>query len=172
MNLAYYKHMHKAYLLIGSNRGEKKILIEKAQHRLGLLSVRPLLSSSFYESEPWGFESEEWFLNKAVLIETEMSPESLLLNILNIEKDLGRVRNFQKEGYESREIDIDILLYDNKVIESELLTIPHPRMHLRKFVLEPLMEINPNIVHPVLCKSIKELYIVCPDKSAVIKSQL
>ncbi|EKD31195.1 MAG: 2-amino-4-hydroxy-6-hydroxymethyldihydropteridin epyrophosphokinase [uncultured bacterium] len=159
--------MHKVYLLIGSNRGEKKILIEKAQERLGLLSVNPVLSSSFYESEPWGFESDEWFLNKAILIETELSPESLLRQILNIETDLGRVRGAQKEGYESREIDIDILLYDNMVIESEILTIPHPRMHLRKFVLEPLMEINPDIIHPVLLISVKDLYLNCPDKSAV-----
>ncbi|HBY02613.1 MAG TPA: 2-amino-4-hydroxy-6-hydroxymethyldihydropteridine diphosphokinase [Rikenellaceae bacterium] len=159
--------MHKVYLLIGSNRGEKKILIEKAQERLGLLSVNPVLSSSFYESEPWGFESDEWFLNKAILIETELYPESLLRQILNIETDLGRVRGAQKEGYESREIDIDILLYDNMVIESEILTIPHPRMHLRKFVLEPLMEINPDIIHPVLLISVKDLYLNCPDKSAV-----
>lgn len=164
--------MHKAYLLIGSNRGEKKILIEKAQQRLGLLSLKPLLSSSFFESEPWGFESDEWFVNKAVLIETEMSPESLLHQILNLEKDLGRVRGAQKEGYESREIDIDILLYDNLVIDSEFLTIPHPRMHLRKFVLEPLMEIDPEIIHPVLFKSVKELYLNCPDKSVVIKGEL
>ena len=159
--------MHKVYLLIGSNRGEKKILIEKAQERLGMLSVKPVLSSSFYESEPWGFESDEWFLNKAVLLETEQSPESLLRHILNIEKDLGRIRGAQKEGYESREIDIDILFYDNLVIDSEFLTIPHPRMHLRKFVLEPLMEINPEIIHPVLFKSVRDLYLNCPDNSAV-----
>lgn len=159
--------MHKVYLLIGSNRGEKKILIEKAQERLGMLSVKPVLFSSFYESEPWGFESDEWFLNKAVLLETEQSPESLLRQILNIEKDLGRIRGAQKEEYESREIDIDILLYDNLVIDSEFLTIPHPRMHLRKFVLEPLMEINPEIIHPVLFKSVRDLYLNCPDNSAV-----
>lgn len=164
--------MHKVYLLIGSNRGEKKTLIEKAQQRLDMLSVKSVLSSCYYESEPWGFESDEWFFNKAVLIETELSPESLLHEILDMEKDLGRIRGTQKVGYESREIDIDILLYDNLIIESKYLTIPHPRMHLRRFVLEPLMEINPDIIHPVLFKSVRDLYLNCPDKSVVIKSEL
>jgi 2-amino-4-hydroxy-6-hydroxymethyldihydropteridine diphosphokinase len=107
----------------------------------------------------------------AVLIETNLSPEELIYQILNIEKELGRVRGSIKEGYESREIDIDILLYDNLVIDSDFLTIPHPRMHLRKFVLEPLMEIASNIEHPVFCKTIKELCKICPDKSIVKKKE-
>ena len=106
------------------------------------------------------------------MIETDLSPEVLLSQILNIEKELGRVRGVLKEGYESREIDIDILLYDNLVNDSEILSIPHPRMHLRKFVLEPLMEIAPNIVHPLFGKTIKELNKICPDKSIVKMKEL
>jgi 2-amino-4-hydroxy-6-hydroxymethyldihydropteridine diphosphokinase len=147
--------MHKAYLLLGSNRGNKALLLEKAVERLNSISLKPVISSSLFESEPWGFNAKEWFLNKAVLIETDYSPEVLLSQILNIEKELGRVRGVLKEGYESREIDIDILLYDNLVLDSEILSIPHPRMHLRKFVLEPLMEIAPKIVHPFFGKTIK-----------------
>ena len=163
--------MHKAYLLLGSNRGNKALLLEKAVERLNSISLKPVISSSLFESEPWGFNAKEWFLNKAVLIETDLSPEVLLSQILNIEKELGRVRGILKEGYESREIDIDILLYDNLVIDSDFLTIPHPRMHLRKFVLEPLMEIASNIEHPVFCKTINELCKICPDKSIVKKKE-
>lgn len=159
--------MHKVYLLLGSNRGNKALLLEKAVERLNSISLNPVISSSLFESEPWGFNANEWFLNKAVLIETDLSPEVLLSQILNIEKELGRVRGVLKEGYESRKIDIDILLYDNQVLDSEILSIPHPRMHLRKFVLEPLMEIAPDIVHPLFGKTITELYKICPDKSIV-----
>lgn len=171
MNWDYYK-MHNVYLLLGSNRGNKTLLLEKAVERLNSISLMPVISSSLFESEPWGFNANEWFLNKAVLIETDLSPEVLLSQILNIEKELGRVRGNMKDGYESREIDIDILLYDNLVHESEILSIPHPRMHLRKFVLEPLMEIAPNIVHPLFGKTIKELYKICPDKSVVKMKKL
>ncbi len=164
--------MHKVYLLLGSNRGNKALLLEKAVERLNSISLKPVISSSLFESEPWGFNAEEWFLNKAVLIETDLSPEVLLSQILNIEKELGRIRGVLKEGYESREIDIDILLYDNLVHDSEILSIPHPRMHLRKFVLEPLMEIAPNIVHPLFGKTIKELNKICPDKSIVKMKEL
>lgn len=170
MNWDYYK-MHNVYLLLGSNRGNKALLLEKAVERLNSISLKPVISSSLFESEPWGFNAKEWFLNMAVLIETDLSPEVLLSQILNIEKELGRVRGVLKEGYESREIDIDILLYDNLVLDSEILSIPHPRMHLRKFVLEPLMEIAPNIVHPLFDKTIKELYKICPDKSIVKKKE-
>lgn len=156
---------------MGSNRGNKALLLEKAVERLNSISLKPVISSSLFESEPWGFNAVEWFLNMAVLIETNLSPEELIYQILNIEKELGRVRGSIKEGYESREIDIDILLYDNLVIDSDFLTIPHPRMHLRKFVLEPLMEIASNIEHPVFCKTIKELCKICPDKSIVKKKE-
>ena len=170
MNWDYYK-MHNVYLLLGSNRGNKNSLLEKAVERLDSISLKPVISSSLFESEPWGFNAEEWFLNMAVLIETNLSPEELIYQILNIEKELGRVRGSIKEGYESREIDIDILLYDNLVIDSDFLTIPHPRMHLRKFVLEPLMEIASNIEHPVFCKTINELCKICPEKSIVKKKE-
>jgi 2-amino-4-hydroxy-6-hydroxymethyldihydropteridine diphosphokinase len=163
--------MHKVYLLLGSNRGNKALLLEKAAERLRAVSLKPVVCSSLFESEPWGFNAEEWFLNEAALIETDLSPEVLLERILDIERGLGRVRGVVKGGYESREIDIDILLYDNLVIDSERLTIPHPRMHLRKFVLEPLMEIAPDIVHPVFRKTINELYKSCPDKSLVKKNE-
>ncbi len=162
--------MNKVYLLLGSNRGDKAFLLAKTVEKLNLISFKPAISSSLYESEPWGFKAEEWFLNQAVLVETDVSPKDMLALILNIEKELGRIRDASIEGYESREIDIDILLFNNKIIDTDSLTIPHPRMHLRKFVLEPLMEIAPNFIHPLFKKTITELYNECLDNSIVKKS--
>jgi len=166
--------MSVAYLLLGSNQGDKIAILQKAGERLQQLSIAPIVVSSLYESEPWGFEAEEWFLNQAVKIETDLKPHDLLRSILEIERSLGRVRqngDGRIAGYSSRTIDIDILLYENLVSEAVDLQLPHPRMHLRRFVLMPLSEVAPGLIHPVLNVSIKKLLEECKDKSKIKKSR-
>jgi len=166
--------MSVAYLLLGSNQGDKIAILQKAGERLQQLSIAPIVVSSLYESEPWGFEAEEWFLNQAVKIETDLKPHDLLRSILEIERSLGRVRqngDGRIAGYSSRTIDIDILLYENLVSETVGLQLPHPRMHLRRFVLMPLSEVAPGLIHPVLNVSIKKLLEECKDKSKIKKSR-
>ncbi len=114
------------------------------------------LLSSLYETEPWGFTSENKFLNAAILIETDCEPETCLDMAKAIEREMGRTYK-QTEGYEDRPIDIDILLYDDKVMDTEKLTLPHPHMQERDFVLRPLAEIAPDMVHPVFGKTMQEL---------------
>jgi len=164
--------MSVAYLLLGSNQGDKIAILQKAGERLQQLSIAPIVVSSLYESEPWGFEAEEWFLNQAVKIETDLKPHDLLRSILEIERSLGRVRqngDGRIAGYSSRTIDIDILLYENLVSETVDLQLPHPRMHLRRFVLMPLSEVAPGLIHPALNVSIKKLLEECKDKSKIKK---
>ncbi len=115
-----------------------------------------LALSGFYETEPWGFSSENTFLNAALRLETTLKPEDLLQVTEQIEKDMGRKEKSHGE-YHDRIVDIDILLYDDLVIDTPRLVIPHPRMHERRFVLEPLLEIAPEAVHPVMKKSIVDL---------------
>ena len=113
--------------------------------------------STFITTAPWGFNSENSFLTWAVAFETELTPLQLLDTTERIERELGRTAKTTNGSYHDRIIDIDILLFENKVIESPRLTIPHPLMHLREFVLEPLAEIAPNAIHPTKGKSIKQL---------------
>lgn len=124
-------------------------------------------TSSLYETEPWGFESENSFLNQVVLVDTFLSPSELLKTLLGIEKEAGRVRTSQK--YTSRILDIDILFYSDWVIQDENLKIPHPMLHLRRFTLEPLMEVAPEMIHPVFKKSVVTLYAECEDHHFVKK---
>lgn len=114
--------------------------------------------SSLYETEPWGFSSPNKFLNAAICIETEHSPEKCLAMAKAIEREMGRMKH-EGAGYEDRPIDIDILFYDDLVMNSETLTIPHPLIQNRDFVLRPLAEIAPDLTHPVFGKSIEELLI-------------
>lgn len=162
--------MSVVYLLLGSNEGDKVTILQKAVKSLELLSDKPLTISSLYESEPWGFNTNEWFINQAVKMETSFEPHELLKSILDIEKNLGRVRSAVDRsvmGYCSRTIDIDIIFYDNLIINKPELTIPHPKMHLRKFVLMPLSEIAPKIIHPLLNKSIETIIEECNDNLIV-----
>jgi 2-amino-4-hydroxy-6-hydroxymethyldihydropteridine diphosphokinase len=118
-------------------------------------------ASLLYETAPWGFIHETPFLNQALLIETGLSPGELMEGILEIERSMWRVR--EGDQWRERSIDIDILFYDNDVVNTEGLHIPHPRMHLRRFVLGPLADIARDLVHPVLNKSIGELLDECVD---------
>jgi 2-amino-4-hydroxy-6-hydroxymethyldihydropteridine diphosphokinase len=125
---------------------------------------RVVATSSFYETEPVEFTQQPWFLNCAIALETNKTPEQLMAAILRIEEEMGR-RRVQKKG--PRAIDIDILLFDNTIVDSKELTIPHPAMHQRRFVLEPLAEIAPELLHPVLKKTIGELLDSLPPGQVV-----
>jgi 2-amino-4-hydroxy-6-hydroxymethyldihydropteridine diphosphokinase len=152
-----------AYLSLGSNVGDRETQLRDAQTRLAAAG-RVVAVSSLYETEPVEFTEQPWFLNCAVALETSKTPQQLMAAILRIEEEMGR-RRVQKKG--PRSIDIDILLFDNVIVDSKELTIPHPAMHQRRFVLEPLVEIAPNILHPVLKKTIRELNDALPAGQTV-----
>jgi 2-amino-4-hydroxy-6-hydroxymethyldihydropteridine diphosphokinase len=140
---------------LGSNLGNRRAFLVRAAARLAEYGGDVLILSSFYETAPWGYDSEKHFLNAALLLETPFSPEELLDVIHQIEDELGRQR--LNASYTDRTIDIDILLYDHIVLNTPTLTIPHPLMHLRQFTLEPLVEIAPDYVHPVLQQTLRQL---------------
>lgn len=159
--------MKKVFLGIGTNLGDReanlKVAVGKIEENIGLI----INSSSVFESEPWGFTTENQFLNMVAEVETKLTPAGVLLSILMIESQLGRIRSDTR--YSSRVIDIDILLYDDLIIKKKNLKIPHPLMPERKFVLIPLCEIAPNLIHPVLKKSFDTLLGLCEDKSKVTR---
>lgn len=157
------------YLLLGSNLGQKLQNLHFAEEKICLEIGSVLKKSSIYQSPPWGFQHDEDFLNQVLLIETQNSPERLLNTILNIEKKLGRTRSSEKHVYLPRLLDIDILFYDRLIIENQKLIIPHPRLHLRRFTLEPLHEIAPDLIHPVFNKTVRELLTVCADENEITK---
>jgi 2-amino-4-hydroxy-6-hydroxymethyldihydropteridine diphosphokinase len=143
----------RVYLSLGSNVGDRKAHLRDALARLGAVG-RVITVSSFYETEPVEFSRQPWFLNCAVALETSQPPRQLLTAILAIEREMGR-RRVQKKG--PRSIDIDILICGDMIFDSKQFTIPHPAMHQRRFVLEPLAEIAPEVLHPVFNKTIREL---------------
>ena len=145
------------YLGLGTNRGNKKENLTRAIEELSLALGKCIMQSSFMETEPWGYESENKFLNCVVAFETYKSPIELLETTEKIERKLGRTTKSAGGIYHDRVIDIDILLYGNETVENDRLTIPHPLMHKRDFVLVPLNEIAPDIIHPVIGKSITML---------------
>jgi 2-amino-4-hydroxy-6-hydroxymethyldihydropteridine diphosphokinase len=155
------------YLSLGSNVGDREAQLRDAQARLGAIG-RVVAVSSFYETEPVEFTQQPWFLNCALALETSSTPKELMAAILRIEEDMDR-RRVQKKG--PRTIDIDILLFNDLLVDSQDLTIPHPAMHQRRFVLEPLAEIAPTVLHPVLKKTIRELRDALPEGQAVKRVQ-
>jgi len=155
-----------AFLGIGTNLGDREVNLQEVLVRIEESIGEILAVSSVYETEPWGFESKDWFLNMILYIRTDLKPSGLLGRLLIIEALMGRVRD--EKDYKSRIIDIDILLYENETISEPGLTIPHPRLHKRRFVLVPLCEINPDGIHPVLKKSFASLLNECQDKSKVV----
>ena len=157
----------KAYLLTGSNLGDRAARLQEAADRIGSLAGDILKRSPVYETPPWGFDHPIAFLNQALEVKTDHSPAELLTILLGIERSLGRTRN--KGTYEARTIDIDILLYDDIILNTKDLVIPHPRMHLRRFTLKPLADIAPGIIHPVLGKNVAELLRDCRDKDTIRK---
>lgn len=155
---------HVVYLALGSNMGNRAANLKEA-----IASLAPQMEvkarSAVYETNPWGFKEQEKFLNQVVRVETYLKPEQLIKHLKRLEVALGRKESFQNGP---RLIDIDILFYDDLVLYSPALTIPHPHLHERAFVLVPLMDIASDLVHPVKKKSIRELALFA-DVSGVRK---
>lgn len=148
---------HTVYLSLGSNLGDRAANLRQAVALLPpQMTVRA--KSNIYETPPWGYTEQEAFLNQAVRAETYLEPEPLLKHIKRLEAALGRTETFR---YGPRLIDIDILFYDNLILSTPLLTIPHPHLHERGFVLVPLMDIAPDHVHPLSGKSVREMLAAC-----------
>ena len=156
-----------AYLSLGSNVGDRKSYLRDAITRLQTTG-RIVSASSFYETEPVEFTEQAWFLNCVLALETTETPQQLMAAVLHIEQEMGRQR-LQKKG--PRTIDIDILLFGELIRDSPALTLPHPAMHQRRFVLQPLAEIAPEMHHPVLRKTIRELLDALPAGQVVRKHQ-
>ena len=145
-----------AYLALGTNIGNKRRNMITAAALLAERVGDVLALSGFYETEPWGFQSENTFLNAALQLDTSLSPLELLKATQEIEIEMGRTQK-SNGAYHDRIIDIDILLYDNLVLQTPELTLPHPLMHERLFVMEPLAEIAPNVIHLVFKKPVISL---------------
>ena len=156
--------MNRVYIQLGSNLGDREGYLKQSQvmliDEIGLI----IKKSRIYESSPWGVENQGSFLNQVLLLETDVKPFDLLDRILNIEKEMGRVR-IEKWG--ERIIDIDILFYNDEIIETNNLCIPHPYISKRRFVLSPLEEIAKNYIHPILQKTINKLLLECLDEEKV-----
>jgi 2-amino-4-hydroxy-6-hydroxymethyldihydropteridine diphosphokinase len=156
--------MTTAFLGLGSNLGDRAAALDEALARLDQRGVRTVRRSSRYLTEPVGGPPQPWFLNMVIEVETSMVAEDLLSTCLAIENAMGRIRT---EPWGPRTVDIDILLYDCVVHDTPGLTLPHPRLHERRFVLEPLAEIAPTVTHPRLLATARELCDRCPDASRV-----
>lgn len=157
---------HEVYISLGSNLGNRKSYLQSATNLINQRIGKVEKISSIYQTPAWGFEGE-FFYNSCLIIKTSLLPNEVLDKLLEIEKVLGRVRNTKSKGYQSRCIDLDILLYDNLVIDTPILQIPHPQMQHRRFVLMPLAEISPEKVHPSLQKTIAELLKTTQDTSKI-----
>jgi 2-amino-4-hydroxy-6-hydroxymethyldihydropteridine diphosphokinase len=153
---------HIVYLALGANLGDRLANLKQA-----IASLTPQMEvkakSSVYETPPWGYEDQPKFLNQVVKVKTYLEPEALLKHLKRLEVALGRKESFQNGP---RLIDIDILFFDDTVVNTSSLVIPHPRLHERAFVLLPLMDIAPDLVHPVNKKSVSEMVVEC-DVSAI-----
>ncbi|GAB3841477.1 2-amino-4-hydroxy-6-hydroxymethyldihydropteridine diphosphokinase [Hymenobacter jeollabukensis] len=157
-------HAHTAYLLLGSNLGDRVVTLHRALLGLAEKGGRLVAVSGVYETAAWGQEAQPAFLNQAVQLSTDLTPEQLLAACQQVEADLGRER---LELWGPRTLDVDILFYDDLVLQTEALTIPHPRLPERMFALVPLADIATTYVHPQLHKSVADLLADCPDKLPV-----
>ncbi|NCB07154.1 MAG: 2-amino-4-hydroxy-6-hydroxymethyldihydropteridine diphosphokinase [Bacteroidia bacterium] len=159
--------MHKVFLGIGGNIGNKPENFSTVLWFISEDMGEIILRSPVYETPPWGFHSDENFWNQVLMVETSFMPEELLDKIARIERMFGRER--KPGGYMSRGMDIDILYYDDAVVETETLVIPHPLIPQRKFVLVPLADIAPGFVHPLLGLTTLQMLQNCPDNSDIKK---
>jgi len=158
--------MNEAFLLTGGNIGERLDYLSRVKELIEKRCGRILQESSIYETAAWGIEDQQAFLNQVLKIETLLSPGELLKTILQIEEELGRKRELK---YGPRTIDIDILFFNDQVIDQNGLKVPHPQMQNRRFVLVPLNEIASNKIHPLFQKTISQILAECPDPLAVNK---
>ncbi|WP_289104908.1 2-amino-4-hydroxy-6-hydroxymethyldihydropteridine diphosphokinase [uncultured Bacteroides sp.] len=149
--------MAKVFLGLGTNLGDKRNNLLTAVNHIEEKIGRVTSLSSFYVTEPWGFESDNSFLNAALCVDTSLEPAAILHIIKEIEVEMGRTQKSVNKVYSDRPIDIDILLYDDMIMKSDELTIPHPLMTERDFVMKPLVEIAGDAVHPVFKKRLKEI---------------
>lgn len=156
---------HDVYISLGSNLGNRKAYLQQAIEGIAMRVGSIVDIAPIYETPSWGFAGEA-FLNTCLLCRTYLSPDEVMAQLLQIEHELGRERTPSK-GYQSRTIDLDILFYDDRIINTELLTVPHPLLHRRKFVLKPLAAIDQHKVHPVLKKTVGELLLTTDDTSPV-----
>ena len=156
------------FILLGSNLGNRQLLINQACKMIEERCGKIVAKSRLYESEPWGFKSEHWFLNQVVEIDTSLSPDELMQTLLAIEEEHGRDRSTLHEGYVSRPMDLDILYWgDGLIIENQHVIVPHPRLHQRRFTLLPLCDIAPDYVHPIKNKTNRQLLDECQDVGKV-----
>jgi 2-amino-4-hydroxy-6-hydroxymethyldihydropteridine diphosphokinase len=162
--------MNEVYLCLGGNLGNCLETFEKTILSLEKGDIVVTKRSSVYLSEAWGMTNAPDFHNLVIAVNTGVSAQELMQLLLKTEKKSGRERN-ETGTYQSRVIDLDILFYNGDIIHKKELEIPHPRLHLRRFVLEPLNEIAPEFVHPLFNKTIAQLLAVCPDKSVIKKSE-
>lgn len=159
--------MNKAYLLLGSNLGNSKTLLINAIQLIRDECGTVNDESAIYTTKAWGNENQPDFLNQVIVLFTLQSAPTLLKQLLDIEEQMGRTRSIKNAA---RTIDIDILFFNDDIINLPYLTIPHPLMDKRRFVLAPLNELSPDFVHPVLQKTIHQLLVECPDKLDVKKN--
>ncbi|TDS19237.1 2-amino-4-hydroxy-6-hydroxymethyldihydropteridine diphosphokinase [Maribacter caenipelagi] len=155
------------FLSIGSNLGNRQLILQKAIFEIGKVAGEIRQVSAVYETPSWGFEGED-FLNACLELQTLLSPEDLLAKLLAIETDFGRERN-EGDSYQSRTLDIDIIYYEKDIINTENLTVPHPKMQDRKFILKPLADITPQFYHPIFNKDTRNLLQESKDKSTITK---
>ncbi len=158
--------MNKVFLLIGGNIGDRMANLAMAVEFIEKYLGKMFQMSSIYETAAWGNTNQPAFYNQAIQLTTSLPPETLLAQLLAIEIKMGRVRT---QKYGPRTIDLDILMIDDKVLDTNTLTIPHPQLHNRRFALLPLAEIAPSLHHPILDKTVSELLINCPDTLDVQK---
>ena len=157
---------HRVFIGIGSNLGDRRANVREARRRVGEIGkTRVVKESSLYESEPHG-DAKTWFGNSVVEVETELTPLDLLKRLQQIEADMGR-RRVKGKRWGSRIIDLDILFYDNETIEKRNLKVPHPRLPQRRFVLVPLSELAPQLIHPGLNVSVSELLATTKDTKKI-----